>query len=178
MNSSDRVLSQRYSRALCEAAKAAGKLDAVQADLKKSFGPLRSKMKFFLHPLVGAAEKGREIDTVLGKNAAYVTGRFLKLLIEKKRFNLLPSIAVDFEKIVEEENGVLRAVVRSASPLDEKDMQALASRLGKATGKKVTVEAKEDKSLIGGLVVKLGDWVLDASFRRHLSRMRDGILGN
>ena len=114
MQASNPVLSRRYSRALCEAAKSENQLDVVNKDLQRSYLQLRDKMKFFLHPLIQSAEKTNLIRNILGKKSSPLTVRFLTLLIEKKRFELLSSIVVIFKSIVEEERGEIKAFVKSA----------------------------------------------------------------
>lgn len=178
MKSTDQVLAYRYSRALYEAAlmqsrseKSKGPV-SVQEDLANATKALRDKQVFFRHPLIPAAQKKKAVRDLLGPKASDLLLRFLDLLIEKKRFDLLSLTATKLEQIVSSEQGVVRVQVRSASELTQEECRALEARLKKFSGKSVLLETKTDPDLIGGMVVRIGDLVLDASVKNQLRRLK------
>ena len=175
MQSSDRVLAGRYAAALFQAASAKGEDQKVQADLAAAKAGLADKAGALRHPRVSLADKKRMIHDALGGKASAVTLGFLDLLIEKKRYELFALIAADYAKLAEDRRGVARAVVRTAKPLSSDEQKTLAARLKIFAGKDIELEIKEDSELIGGVAVKIGDWVLDSSLRGQLRRMKESF---
>ncbi|MBI4051284.1 MAG: ATP synthase F1 subunit delta [Elusimicrobia bacterium] len=176
MKTSDRVLAQRYSRALFEAAQGAGRLGEMQQELAQSYGKVHGQMSWFLHPLIPLSEKTKRLHSVLGPGASSLILKFLETLMDKKRFGLLAAILSDFDDILDEKMGVVKAQVRTALPLTPEEEKRLQEKLRILTGKKVALETREDPEMIGGIWVKVGDWVLDRSFTNILSRMKEKLL--
>lgn len=175
MRASDRVLAGRYAGALFQAAAAKGEDQKVLADLVAARellldadGPLR-------HPRVSVADKKKLLRAKLDGKVGATTARFLELLIEKKRYELFVMVAAVYGRLAADKRGVAKAVVRTAAPLSAEAQSALAARLKKFSGKDVELEIKEDPELIGGVAVKIGDWVLDSSLRGQLRRMKESF---
>lgn len=177
MKSSDAVLARRYSQAICLEAESSGNLGEINRELEEAHRLLREQMPLFLHPLIPVPVKKGKIQDFLGSRASPLIIRALELLIEKKRFYLLPAILVRLQEILDEKMGLRKAYVRTALPLSLEQERNLRASLKTATGKDIILQIKEDPSLIGGVVVRMGDWVLDASFFNALNRMRDAISG-
>jgi F-type H+-transporting ATPase subunit delta len=97
---------------------------------------------------------------------------FLRLLRRKSRLALGASIASFFRELLDEERGVLRAEVTSAVALDEEQRRRLAEKLARDTGKQVQLETRVDQALLGGLVVRIGDRMVDGSTRSRLRSLR------
>lgn len=95
-----------------------------------------------------------------------------RLLRQKSRLALGPSIASFFRELLDAERGILRAEVTSASPLDDDQRRRLLDKLTRETGKQVELETRVDPSLIGGLVVRIGDRMIDGSTRHRLRSLR------
>lgn len=174
-SSADRVLAWRYGRALFLAAVGAGEDGRVLADLQAAQGTILDRLPLLRHPRIPAADKKRRLEESLGGRASRLTLDFLKLLIHKKRFELLPLVTANLGRLIAEKGNLVRAQVRTARPLPAPAQEALRAKLKDFAGKNVELEIKEDPELIGGLVVRLGDWVLDSSLRGQLRRMREAI---
>lgn len=174
-SSADRVLAWRYTRALFAVAAQSGEEGRVLADLQATHGGIIDRLPLLRHPRVSTAEKKRRVEEALSGRACQLTLEFLKLLIQKKRFDLLPMVAANLGRLIAEKNNLVKAEVRAARPLSTPDQEALGARLKKFAGKNVELEIKEDPELIGGLVVRLGDWVLDSSLRGQLRKLREAI---
>ena len=175
MQSSDRVLAGRYAAALFQAAAGKGEDQKVAADVGVAQKALLADGAALRHPRVPLAEKKRLVHAALDGKASPVTLRFLELLIEKKRFELFDLIAADYAKLAQAKRGVAKALVRTAKPLSADEQKTLASRLKIFAGKDIELEIKEDPELIGGVAVKIGDWVLDSSLRGQLRRMKESF---
>jgi F-type H+-transporting ATPase subunit delta len=178
MQASDRVLAWRYARALFLAAVEKNEDGRVHQDLDASRRALLDSMPVLRHPRVSSAEKKKKIEDAVGKKVAPVTLKFLQLLIDKKRFDLLPMVASDLQKLIAEKNSVAKAQVRTARPLSADAQDKLKAKLKNFAGKNIELEIKEDPELIGGVVVRIGDWVLDSSLRGQLRHMKETLNGN
>jgi F-type H+-transporting ATPase subunit delta len=174
MQASDRLLAQRYARALFEAARAAGEAEQVRQELSEAGRKLREHEGSFAHPLLPAEEKRLIVKQALGQ-ITKTAENFFGLLISKKRWGLLPSVTAAYERALDEANGIVRAQVRAALPLADAEKDKLRQGLEKFTGKKVQLEVREAPELIGGFTVRMGDWVLDSSFSHALTRMREAL---
>lgn len=175
MQSSDRVLAWRYGKALFQAAVDKHEEAKVQQELASSWPAIRDAMPALRNPRVSSADKKKKLEGALAGKVSATTLRFLGLLIDKKRFELLPFIMSDLGKLINEKNNVARAQVRTARSLSADAQDKLKARLKTFAGKTIELDVKEDPELIGGVIVRLGDWVLDSSLRGQLRKMREMI---
>ena len=178
MQASDRVLAWRYGRALFEAAAAKNEEGRVQQDLQSAHSAIRELLPFLRNPCVSNTEKRERLETALSHKVSPLTQRFLGLLIDKKRFEVLPMVIADFGRLVAEKNNIAKAHVRTARPLSAEAQQKLKDKLKDFAGKNIELDIKDDPEIIGGVVVRLGDWVLDSSLRGQLRKLKETINGN
>jgi F-type H+-transporting ATPase subunit delta len=101
-----------------------------------------------------------------------LTGNLVKLLESKRRLSLLPQIAESFQSMLDEHNNIAHAQVLTAVSLDEDERNALTSRLSELTGKEVQVEIHEAPEILGGLVARIGDRLIDGSARTKLLALK------
>lgn len=175
MKSSDRVLAGRYAAALFQAAAGKGEEQKVSADLAAAGALLGDRDAALRHPRVSLADKKKLVHAALDGKAGPILQRFIGLLLEKKRYELFALIAADYAKLAEDKRGVAKARVLTAKPLSAAEQKTLAASLKTFAGKDIELEIKEDKELIGGVAVKIGDWVLDSSLRGQLRRLRESF---
>lgn len=178
MQLSDRALARRYAAALYESAAGRKEEEKVGAELTKAVRALSGSMAAFRHPRVSAADKKALLHKELGAGVSKPVMRFLELLVEKKRFGLLPAMASDYQRACDAGRGVVHAAVRSARPLGEVEAKLMAERLGGFLGKTVVLDVKEDPELLAGAVVRVGDWVLDGSLRGKLKALHGRLVGS
>ncbi len=178
MKASERVLAWRYARALFLAAAERGEEARVQADLQGAHREILDCLPVLSHPRVSAGEKKRKLKEALSGRVSSLSLRFLELLVDKKRFELLPQVEANVARLLSEKNNLAKAAVRSARPLSSQEQERLRQALQRFSGKKIELEIKEDPEIIGGLVVRLGDWVMDSSLRGQLGGLREAIDGN
>ncbi len=99
-----------------------------------------------------------------------------RLLARRGRFETLPAVAGEYTRLLNRRNGVVEAVATSASPLTPTETDAISARIKAMSGSSVSLHTKVDETLIGGLTIKIGDQLLDASVRGRLERLRERLV--
>ena len=166
-----------YARSLFEVAKEGGKVDLVREQLGEfadALSETREMQVFFFSPYFSTQEKEQGLErAVTGADPAVVN--FLKLLIEKHRMPVVFRIRANFDSLWEEENRLLPVEITSAVELDEGTVRALGDRISEQTGRRVELSAKVEPDILGGIVVQVGNSVLDASVRNRLQQLRKQV---
>jgi F-type H+-transporting ATPase subunit delta len=170
-------LAEVYARSLFEVAKEEDKLDVVREQLSEVADALsgsRDLQVFFFSPYFSTDEKAEGVDNLLdGADETIVN--FLKLLVEKHRMPALFRIRQRFERLWQEENKVLPVHITSAIELDQDTVSSIGDRIGERTGRKVELRSAVDPDILGGLVLQVGNNVLDASIRNRLENLRKQV---
>ena len=173
-------VARRYARALFGIGVDAGKFEALGdelgelATLWNESDELRQALE---NPVFKPAEKRAVLERILPQVAPTPeVQRFVLLLLERRRIVLLPAIARAYRDMTDAHLGRVRAKVISAEPLAGPVLDRVRRSLEQRTGKKVIVNAKVDSELIGGLVARVGDLVLDGSVRTQLDDLRTRLL--
>jgi F-type H+-transporting ATPase subunit delta len=171
--------SRRYARAAFEVALAHAAVDRWERDLQRVSTLLRdARVQAFLNnPKVSRATKRQAIQDALAGQLDPLVLRFVLLLIDKDRIRALPAILDQFQQLVLEHKGIVRARVTTAVPLDPSEQQLVARRLEELTGRQVELETTVDPAIMGGLIVRIGDKVIDASTRSRLLALRAALQG-
>jgi F-type H+-transporting ATPase subunit delta len=170
-------LADVYSRALFEVAKEHGVLDRVHdelgefADALEQDGNLRL---FFYSPYFSSDEKRDGVKRVVSDGDERLVN-FLELLAERHRMPVLPRIRRALDGLWAKENKLLPVTVTSAVELDDQLVQDVGKRIEEQTGRRVELSSKVDPDLLGGLVVRVGNMVLDASVRNRLEQLRKQV---
>jgi F-type H+-transporting ATPase subunit delta len=167
-------LAQVYARSLFAVARERGKLDLVREQLGQiadAISSNRDLQVFFFSPYFSSAEKQDGLARVLD-GADEVVVNFLDLLIEKHRMPVIFRIRADYESLWEQENRMLPVQITSAVELDPATTQTLGETIGERAGRRVTLETRVDPEIIGGIVVRVGNSILDASIRNRLEQLR------
>jgi len=167
-----------YARSLFEVAKDQDKLDLVRDQLGAFTDALsenRDLQVFFFSPYFSTAEKEDGLDRVVS-DADPVILNFLKLLIEKHRMPVLFRIRSNYDAMWEEENKLLPVHITSAVELDKAIVEQLGDRISEQTDRKVELSADVDPEILGGIVVRVGNSVLDASVRNRLEQLRKQVV--
>jgi F-type H+-transporting ATPase subunit delta len=163
-----------YARSLFEVAKEQDKIDLVREQLGEFADALeqtRELQTFFFSPYFSTAEKEDGLDrAVTGGDAAFIN--FLKLLIENHRTPVVFRIRREYDRLWEEENKLLPVRVTSAVELDKKTVSQIGDKIAEQTGRKVDLSSEVDPDILGGIVVRVGNSILDASIRNRLEQLR------
>jgi F-type H+-transporting ATPase subunit delta len=173
-------VSRRYARALFSIGVDRGsfeqlgrELDAVAALWAES-AELRQALE---NPVFKPSEKRAVMQSLLPRVAPTAdVQRFVLLLLERRRLPAVTSIARAYQEMADAHTGRVRAQVTSAQPLAAADLERVRQSLARRTGKQVIVEPAVDAALLGGVVARVGDLVLDGSVRTQLAALRDKLL--
>ena len=134
----------------------------------------RALQLFFFSPRFSTEEKKEGIDRIIeGGDERFV--RFLKLVVEQHRAPVLPRIRRAFDDLWREENRLLSVSVTTAVELDESTLEQLGERIRERTRRRIELDSEVDPDLLGGIVLRVGNKVLDASVRGRLERLRREI---
>jgi len=167
-------LARVYARSLFEVALEQGKLDVLREQLGEFVDALaenRQLAVFFFSPYFSTKEKQDALGRVLeGADPALMN--FLALLIENHRMPVLFRVRQQYERLWEEENRTLPVEITSAVALDERTTEELGRTIGERTGSHVTLAARVDPDILGGIVLRVGNSILDASIRNRLEQLR------
>ncbi|MFW5836497.1 MAG: ATP synthase F1 subunit delta [Desulfovibrionaceae bacterium] len=173
------IVARRYARAIFAVGEKAGELDAYGKELGELAEALHEApqaLTFFKSPAFSPAEKKAVLGKLLEQTTIGQTVKnFCFLLADKGRLGFLPEIASDFQAMLDGKQGVMRGQLVTAVPLDDTKEADFVKQLESQTGKKLVLSFAEDKDILGGVVLKIGDKVLDASLRAQLELLRDNI---
>lgn len=126
-------------------------------------------------PLVPKGEKITLIETLFSNKINNNLKNFLKILIEKGRINSLKTIEKTFKELLNEKNNVIEGTVISAVQMDDNQIKELEEKLSKKYNKNVTLENKVDESILGGVLVRLGNTQIDGSVKTRLDNIKDQL---
>ena len=163
-----------YARSLFEVAKEQDKLDAIRDQLGEFTDALndnRDLQVFLFSPYFSTVEKKEGLHKVLdGADPAFQN--FLDLLVEKHRMPTLFRIRRQFEERWQEENRLLPVSVTSAIELDDETVEQISSRIAEQTDRKIELTTDVNPEILGGIVLRVGNSILDASIRNRLEQVR------
>ena len=170
-------LAQVYARSLFEVAQEQSKLDKVREELGEFADALndsRELQVFLFSPYFSTREKADGLDKAIS-GADETVLNFLRLLIDKHRMPVLFRVRAEYDRLWEEENKLLPVTVTSAVELPEETVKQIGDRIAEQTDRKVDLQSKVDPDILGGIVVRVGNSVLDASIRARLEKLRKQV---
>jgi ATP synthase F1 delta subunit len=166
-----------YARSLFEVAKEQDKLDVVREQLGQFAEALNDNhdlSTFFFAPYFSTEEKEQGLGRLLdGVDPA--VENFLQLLIENHRMPAIFRVRREYEVLWEHENKRLPVTVTSAVELDEATIKSIGDTIGKQTGQQIELTSTVDPDVLGGLIVRVGNSILDASIRNRLENLRRSV---
>jgi F-type H+-transporting ATPase subunit delta len=168
------VAATRYAQALYDSAASDGMVDQIQQELGNFVSVLNenSQLKTVLfQSRVSVDQKKAVFKDIFFDIYCLKMTKYLELLIERKRINIIHDIHTVFNEIVQVNKNILTAHVRTAKELTPVQEEALRAKLSSATGRNIKLVMEVDPSLIGGISVRLGDKLIDGSIRGYLERL-------
>jgi len=170
-------IAQVYARALFEVAKERGLLDELRDDLNEfaqALSDTRQLAVFFFSPYFSTEEKKDGLKRVV-TGAEPVFMNFLEALIERHRMPAIFRIRDDYQALWEDERHLLPVEVTSAIKLDQATITEIGNRIGEQTKRTVELSSKVDPDILGGIVLRVGNVILDASIRARLEQLRKQV---
>jgi F-type H+-transporting ATPase subunit delta len=164
---------KRYAQAVFSLAKERGTIDRWLDDLARLndlMGEPRA-VEYLMSPAVDEADKIKLVDSVLA-NAQPEARNLAHLLIERQRVLIIPDLAQLYGAAVLEERGIAIAEVTTAEPLGQREQEMVRAQLSKLVGKSVQLRTNVDPSIIGGVIARVGDQLIDGSVINQLRRLR------
>ena len=176
------VLAKRYAKALFAVGKEEGAFDGYNkalVEMAELFTGTPEVQDALTNPMYPLEARAKVMEHLISKmKAPQVMANFFNLLVQKKRADILPDIAEQFQVLVDADNNVSRGTVVTASDLSADLSKKVQATLEKITGKQVVLTAQVDPSIIGGIVAKVGDLVLDGSIKSQLAGLKESIKGS
>jgi F-type H+-transporting ATPase subunit delta len=169
---------RRYALAVFDLAKEAGTLDRWLADLKTLDSLFGSEQAVAMleDPKITRDAQNKIVDDLISKvQIEPLVGNFIKLLVQRGRLASLPRIVEIFGEMYNREKGIVIADVTTAVPLDEAHRQEVADRLAKITGKTVEIRMHTDPNILGGIITRIGDELLDSSVASQLAQLAERL---
>ena len=166
-----------YARSLFEVAKEGGKLDVVREQLGQFTDALhddRELQVFFFSPYFSTQEKKDGLEKAV-TGADPIFQNFLELLLEKHRAPAIFRIRRELDELWEVENRLLPVQITSAIELDNKTIKSIGDRVGEQTGRKVDLSSTIEPDILGGIIVRVGNNIIDASIRTRLEQLRKTV---
>lgn len=174
------AVAARYAQALYELGIEQGNLAGLTDEIRRVSATYdaSSELRGVLNnPVVDDTARLAILQDVLDRlGVGIITKNTVKLLAERRRLLVLPYLSRALERLSDERAGVVRATVTTAAQLPESYFSKLKEQLEASLGKKVLLERQLDPSLLGGVVTRIGDRVIDGSLRTRLQRMRQTLL--
>ena len=173
------VIARRYAKALLLIGKEDGNTETYReelagvSDLVEREKALEQAIN---NPLYNAEGRKKVLETIIAKlGLSAVMQSFLTLLFDKRRLIYLSSINDFYQKLADELKGISRASLVSATALSSETVEKIRGTLSEKTGKDIILDVEEDPDLIGGIVTRIGDLVLDGSIKTQLLNMRESL---
>jgi F-type H+-transporting ATPase subunit delta len=170
-------LARVYARALFEVARQQGILDLVREQLGQFADALNSNRQlamFFFSPYFSTQEKEAGLQRAV-EGAEEALTNFLALLIENHRMPVIFRARREFDRLWDEENKMLPVEITSAIALDDATTRGIGERIGERTGLEVELQTRVDPDILGGIVLRVGNSILDASIRNRLQQLRKQV---
>ncbi len=174
----DTRAARRYARAIFQMALKREEVDVVasglaQVALSEDASP--QLMTVLQHPRITRERKKELLKQVFGDSVPADVANFLTLLVDKDRADILPEVAIQFRRLLDENRKQLDAEATTAIPMSDAQRDALLNRLQAQTGYTIRLQTRVDESIVGGLIVRVGDRLIDGSVRTQLQTMREQL---
>ena len=169
------TVARRYAQALygeADQQKCVERVDEDISMIQESLAGSSELTRFFQDPVVSSDKKENVVNKLFGDRVHSVVLSFIKLLIQKGRGNIFPTIASAYQALRDEQLGIVEAHVRSALVLGDEEQAKIEQRIQKMTGQQVRLKTEVDPTILGGLIIRVGDTVYDGSVLHQLGALR------
>jgi F-type H+-transporting ATPase subunit delta len=169
---------RRYAEAAFEVAMRDGSLERwrPQLDLAAGIAGDERALDVLANPSVPLERRTKALDDMLGERVSRPVRNLIQLMLRRGRIEQLPRVAAEFRRLDDVRQGITHAIATSATELTPDEVRALTARLEQSTGGRISLDTQVDPSLLGGLVVRVGDRLMDGSVRGRLERLRNQLI--
>ncbi|MFL5671856.1 MAG: ATP synthase F1 subunit delta [Chloroflexota bacterium] len=169
---------RRYAEAAFEVALRDGTVETWRSELDAAgeIGADESVGRALANPAVALETRTEMAESIFGKVVGRPVLNLIGLMLRRGRIEQLPRVAAEFRRLDNARQGITLATATSAAPLSPDEIRAVTARMEQLTGGRVELDLKTDPSLLGGLVVRIGDRLIDGSVRGRLERLRNQLV--
>lgn len=169
---------KRYAQAAFELAKSQHKLDVWERDLGRLLTAMENPTvhEFFENPAIPDEAKRHAIGTLLPDDADTFVRNLLLLMLDRGRLDLLPGLVETFRELVLVDRGIAIANITTAIELQPAELRQVVAQIGRLVGKEIEPRTYVDPAIIGGVVVHVGDTLIDGSVRTQIARLREQMV--
>lgn len=175
------TVARRYAGALADVVTKSGEANSVQTELKTWEEMISSNKELsqaFSNPSIAHANKEKVLESLIAKTKpTRTTANFLRILLRNSRLTEINEINERFSSVLDERNGLITAHITSARELSDAEKAEMKINLDKLTGKTVSLQFNIDKSIIGGVVTRIGSTVYDGSIKTQLIELKEKMIG-
>jgi len=175
----DKSVAITFVNALLEVAAKKGLFEQIEKDLALVSDVITKHgdvKKILFHPSITRNEKKMLIKKIFGTSASDLMTNFLNLLVDRRKEEILEFLPAIYKETVDSNKGVIKARVTTVAPLTENQMNGLKKHLDKLTGKKVEIEVVQDPQILGGIMIRVGNTMVDGSIAGRLKNLRTRLL--
>ena len=172
------VIANRYAEALFQLSEEENITKEIYSELNDVVDIVKSNKELenvLKSPLISKSEKVELIEKLFSDKINKHLKNFLKILVEKGRINSLKTIETTFKQLLNDKHNIIEGTVISAVPMEEKQIKDLEEKRSKKYNKNVTLENKVDESILGGVLVRLGNTQIDGSVKTRLDNIKDQL---
>ena len=169
---------RRYAEAAFEVATRDGTIERWRSELDAASAVIGDEraMVALANPSLPIDQRSVAVAGLLQGIASDPVQNLVQLLLRRGRIEELPRVVAEFRRLDDRRQGITHATVTSAAPLSPDEVRALTARLEQSAGGRIALDTKVDESLLGGLVVRVGDRLIDGSVRGRLERLRNRLI--
>jgi F-type H+-transporting ATPase subunit delta len=172
------VVANRYAEALFQVGEETDSTTSLYEELKEVVDIVKENKDFYnilKSPLIGRSEKKDLIEKIFNDQISAHLKNFLKIMIDKDRILTLELVEKSFKTLLNEKNNIIEGIAITAIAMQEEEIEELEAKLSRKYNKTVTLENKVDKSILGGVLVRLGNEEIDGTVKARLEKMKDQL---
>jgi len=173
------IIADRYALAFMDLAQRQDMFDKFDSDLalvKETVGVNKDLKDFLEHPLIQASDKKDVIDKIFREHVSVYTLNLIKLLIDKNRLHILALLADHYKALLNKKRNISTAQIITAIEIDEETKNRVKEKLQKVFSMTIEVETQIDKEIIAGMIVKVGDKIIDGSIKTKFENMKKQVI--